>query len=35
MWFNDNAGTHHADVMVLFDRTIDHLAKVIPVAVAA
>jgi len=34
MWFNDNAGTHHADVMALFDRTIDHLAKVIPVAVA-
>jgi hypothetical protein len=34
MWFNDNAGTHHADVMALFDRTIDHLAKAIPVGVA-
>jgi len=35
MWFNDNAVTHHADVMALFDRTIAHLAKAIPVGIAA
>ena len=35
MWFNDNAVTHHADVMALFDQTIAHLAKAIPVGIAA
>ena len=35
MWFNDNAGTHHTDVMTLFDRTIGHLAMTISVGVAA
>ena len=24
MWFNDDPGTRHEDVMVLFDRTIGH-----------
>jgi hypothetical protein len=31
MWFNDNAGTHHTDVMALFDRTIAQLACAMPV----
>jgi hypothetical protein len=35
MWFNDNTGTHHADVMALFDRTIQQLACAIPVSSAA
>jgi hypothetical protein len=35
MWFNDNAGTRHADVMALFDRTIEQLAGAIPVLTVA
>jgi hypothetical protein len=30
MWFNDNPRTSHADVMALFDRTIDSLASTVP-----
>jgi hypothetical protein len=35
MWFNDNAGTHHADVMALFDRTIEQLACATPLETVA
>ena len=35
MWFNDNPRTSHADVMALFDRTIDSLASRVPAYVSA
>ena len=35
MWFNDDPRTSHADVMALFDRTIDNLASKVPVYVSA
>ena len=34
MWFNDDPRTSHADVMALFDRTIDNLASKMPVYVS-
>ena len=35
MWFNDDPRTSHADVMALFDRTIDYLAGKMPAYVSA
>lgn len=35
MAFNDNPATRHADVMALFDRTVEHLRATQLVAVAA
>ncbi len=35
MWFNDDPRTTHDDVMLLFERTIDHLASKVPVSVSA
>ena len=35
MWFNDDPRTSHADVMALFDRTIDSLASKVPAYVSA
>ena len=34
MWFNDDPGTRHEDVMALFDRTIGHLTNAHPVSVS-
>ena len=35
MWFNDNASTHHADVMALFDRTTEQLSRAVSVLTLA
>ena len=34
VWFNDDPGTKHEDVIALFDRTIDHLTIKAPVYVS-
>ena len=34
IWFNDDPGTRHEDVIALFDRAIDHLTIKAPVCVS-
>jgi len=35
MWFNDDPRTRHEDVMALFDRTIHHLGRQLPICIPA